>query len=65
MNFVFKTIVQTYNLLYTKKHFVDLKPNFVYFYYRYPKADDYLLITQALLKALNIPIADINATVRK
>lgn len=64
LNFVFKTIGHTYNLLYKKKIFCKFKPNFIHFHYRYPKASDYLLITQALLKALNIPITDINATVR-
>ncbi|CAF1531366.1 unnamed protein product [Adineta ricciae] len=43
LNFVFKTIVSTYNLLY-------------------PNANDYFLMTQALLKALKISIAELNAT---
>jgi len=65
LNFVFKFVVNTYNLLYKiiEMHFADLKSNFVYFHYRYPKASDYFLMTQALLKALKIPTTDANAVV--
>jgi len=67
LNFVFQIVVNTYNLLYRiiQIHFVDIKPTFVYCHYRYPKASDYFLITQALLKALKIPTTDANAAVRK
>ncbi|CAF1453005.1 unnamed protein product [Adineta steineri] len=44
LNFVFKAVATTYNLLY-------------------PKANDYFLITQALLKALNISTTDANAAI--
>ncbi|CAF1416102.1 unnamed protein product, partial [Adineta steineri] len=42
LNFVFKAVATTYNLLY-------------------PEANDYFLITQTLLKALNISTTDANA----
>ncbi|CAF1517875.1 unnamed protein product, partial [Adineta steineri] len=67
LNFVFKAVATTYNLLYKiiEMNFVDSKPNFVFFPDRYSKANDYFLITQALLKALNISTTDANVAVRK
>ncbi|CAF3827820.1 unnamed protein product [Rotaria sp. Silwood1] len=64
LNFVFKIVVNTYNLLYRiiHMHLVDIKPFFVYFLHMYPKASDYFLITQTLLKTLKISTPDANAT---
>ncbi|CAF1250005.1 unnamed protein product [Rotaria sp. Silwood1] len=64
LNFVFKIVVNTYNLLYRiiHIHLVDIKPFFVYFLHMYPKASDYFLITQTLLKTLKISTTDANAT---
>jgi hypothetical protein len=66
LNFVFKDVVNNYNILYgiIKLNFKDLKLFFVYFYYRYPTGNEYFIITQALLKALKMPMTSEN-TVRK
>ena len=67
LNFIFKDVVNNYNLLYAiiKMNFKYLKLTFADFYYRYPTASEYCIITRALLKVLEMPITNENAAVRK
>ena len=66
LNFVFQHVVSTYNLLYrmTEMNFINLRLTFVSLHYRYPKANDYLIIIKGLLQALKIPVTDKNLAVK-